>query len=99
MSAPQQESLNDAKPRIATVSQTINKPFNVGRISRNVVFVICGSCFWAASYLEGKTADRCQACESVNIDSLPVAGDEAYIYDYDTKRGIMMDFTHVRASK
>ena len=89
---------NDTKQGISTVSQTINKQHNVGRISRNVTFVVCGSCFWAASFLEGKMAERCLACQSVNVDAIPVAGDEAYIYDYDTKRGIMMDFTRAKAS-
>lgn len=92
------ESHDDAKQGISTVSQTITKQRKVGRISRNVTFVVCGSCFWAASYLEEKTAERCLACQSVNIDSIPVAGDEAYMYDYDTKRGIMMDFTRAKAS-
>jgi LSD1 subclass zinc finger protein len=94
LSAP--ETRNDAKPRISSVSQTIEKQRNVGRISRDVSFVVCGSCFWAASFLDGKTTERCLACQSVNIDTLPLAANEAYNYNHDAKRGIIVDFNRAK---
>lgn len=97
MSAPEVRS--DSKPRISSVSQTIEKQRSAGRISRDVSFVVCGSCFWAASFLDGKTTERCLGCQSVNIDTLPLAGDEAYTYDYNTKRGIIVDFNRAKNSK
>jgi hypothetical protein len=71
-------------------------PQNVGRVSKKVIFFMCGSCYWAASYLDGKITERCLSCNSANIDSMPVAGDEVYVYDYDTRRGIVVDFTTLK---
>lgn len=58
-------------------------------------FVICGSCFWCASDLSGGSRiQRCLACNAPGdkVESIPLAPKEKYIFDFDAKRGIVLDF-------
>jgi hypothetical protein len=66
------------------------------RISE-INFIICQSCFWCASYISTtlSTPDsitKCPSCIEGNIESIPIARNEDYRYEYDTKRGITMKF-------
>ena len=69
-----------------------NSVIEKGRISKRVLFALCGSCYWCASYLDGRGAESCPACRSERIESIPVAGNEMYVFDYDTRRGVTVDF-------
>jgi hypothetical protein len=62
------------------------------RISRHVQFTLCGSCFWCASYLDGRGVEKCPSCESGKVESMPVAGNEMYTFDYGTLRGVTVRF-------
>jgi hypothetical protein len=74
------------------------------RISDEINFVICQSCFWCASCLSSKilstiaaaedsaSAPKCPSCIEGNIESIPIAENENYRFDYDTKRGVTMEF-------
>jgi len=93
------EARNEQKPRISAVSQTIRNKPGLGRISKTVNFIVCGSCYWAASYLDERPVEKCPACQSVNVDTMPVAGNESYVYDHNAKRGIIVDFTRAKDSK
>jgi hypothetical protein len=77
-----------------TISKTIaeKREHSVGRVSKQVNFMLCGSCFWAASYLNGSGVDKCPVCNSLKIDSIPVSGNEAYVFDHDSRRGVIVDF-------
>jgi hypothetical protein len=73
---------------------------NDGRIN----FLICPSCFWCASCLSSRilstmsSADdctsvaKCPSCIKGNVESIPIADDEEYRFDYDVKRGVTMKF-------
>ncbi len=79
-----------------------------GRISNQdnsqVNFLLCTSCFWCASCLSSQMLSsiaaakdsaslaRCPSCIDGNIESTPIAENEKYKFDYDTKRGITMEF-------
>jgi hypothetical protein len=73
---------------------------NDGRIN----FLICPSCFWCASCLSSRmlstmsSADdcasvaKCPFCIKGNVESIPIADDEEYRFDYDVKQGVTMKF-------
>ncbi len=68
------------------------------RISKHVNFVLCGSCFWSASLLDARGFETCPSCKGEELDSMPVAGNEMYCFDYDTKRGVVVDFLPTKIS-
>jgi hypothetical protein len=71
-----------------------------GRIN----FLLCPLCFWCASCLHSqmlgtmtvaKDSDsmvKCPSCTEGNIESIPIAENEEYKFDYDIKRGVTMEF-------
>jgi hypothetical protein len=71
-----------------------------GRISDEIYFLLCQSCFWCASYtspflykrMTKETITKCPSCNEENLESLPIAENEKYRFDYDTKRGVTMEF-------
>ncbi|HXG07007.1 MAG TPA: hypothetical protein VNI77_06750 [Nitrososphaera sp.] len=69
------------------------------RISKQVYFTLCDSCYWCASYLDGRVIESCcPACKISKVETIPVAGNEMYVFDYDQKRGVTVDFMPVRTS-
>lgn len=70
---------------------------NAGRISKHVRFALCGACYWCASYLDGKGVETCPSCRSNKVKSIPVFGNEMYVFDYDAKRGVTVDFPRASA--
>lgn len=79
-----------------------------GKISNDadnrVNFVLCPSCFWCASCLpsqklktmamakDSASLTKCPSCIEGNIESVPVAENEEYTFEYDIKRGVTMEF-------
>jgi hypothetical protein len=66
----------------------------------DIHFLLCQSCFWCASYtspflykrMTKETIAKCPSCNEGNIESIPIAENEKYRFDYDTKRGVTMEF-------
>ena len=77
---------------------TIVRKENSVRISRHVQFALCSSCFWCASYLDGRGIEKCPSCGNGAVESTPVAGNEMYTFDYDLRRGVTVNFVPIRAS-
>lgn len=71
---------------------TVIEKGNAGRISKSVLFALCGSCYWCASCLDGRGVESCPGCGGERIESIPVAGNEMYVFDYDARRGVTVDF-------
>jgi len=75
------------------------------RISK-VYFMICHACFWCASCISPqilskmvtvttKDSDsliKCPSCVEGTVESIPIAENEDYRFDYDAKRGLVMKF-------
>jgi hypothetical protein len=60
-------------------------------------FLICRSCFWCASYINKMSSVlACPSCKDVKIESMPISFDETYRLDYDTKRGVTLEFARTR---
>jgi hypothetical protein len=69
-----------------------------------VNFLLCPSCFWCASCLPfpmsrtmaaakySASLAKCPSCIEGNLESVPVAENEEYKFDYDIKRGVTMKF-------
>ena len=57
-------------------------------------FLVCGSCFWCASYFNyTEKVTRCPTCGNDNVESLPIANGEAYTYSHNRYRGITLEFS------
>lgn len=70
---------------------------NSGRIAKYVCFALCGSCYWCASYLDARGVEKCPSCRSKRVGSIPVAGNEMYVFDYETRRGVTVDFVPAKS--
>jgi len=57
-----------------------------------VRFAICNSCFWCASMLYGRSLTTCPCCAESKIESLPIAENESYLFDYDSRHGAVLEF-------
>lgn len=77
--------------------ETIIARLRKERIARQVQFTLCGECYWCASYLDGHGVEKCPACRSPKVETIPVAGNEMYSFDYDEKRGVIVDFMPAKA--
>ena len=75
------------------------------RISDEIIFAICQSCFWCASCFpsqvlgtiaaaaeDSTSSPKCPSCIEGNIESIPIAENENYRFDYNNKRGVVMEF-------
>jgi hypothetical protein len=74
------------------------------RISDEITFVMCQSCFWCASCLSSKivitiaetdgssSLTKCPSCIEGNMESIPIAENENYRFDYDSRRGLTIEF-------
>ncbi len=83
-------------------NETIDKiPSYAGK---QVNFLLCPSCFWCASCLspqklsvmaaaeDSDSFSKCPSCIEGNIESVPIAKNEEYRINHDTKRGFTMEF-------
>jgi len=63
-------------------------------MSKEAHFLLCGSCFWCASFLELRfTIDICPSCKSGKVESMPLSDKEIYTFDYDPTRGVTLAFS------
>jgi hypothetical protein len=71
------------------------------RTGGQVLFLICQSCLWCASTFNDRFMSRhddnvnnnkCPLCKIGNLESLPIADNESYKFDYDSKSGVILEF-------
>jgi hypothetical protein len=61
--------------------------------SKQIHFLLCGSCFWCASYLDlCETVEKCPSCMNDKVESMPVSDKEIYTFGYDAMRGVTLAF-------
>ena len=60
-------------------------------------FLICDSCFWAASAISIRRHDvlTCPACKA-EVSRIPLADNECFTFSYDNTRGVELDFASTR---
>jgi|SRR5215210_1449731 hypothetical protein len=65
-------------------------------IVKEIHLLLCRSCFWCASYFNiGRVINtKCPSCnDDDKLESMPISYDEVYKFDYDQKRGIILEFS------
>ena len=81
---------------------SIDSLIGARRISEEISFIICQSCFWCASYINTITAftvrridappTKCPICIEGNIESMSINKNEVYKFNYDAKHGVVLEF-------
>lgn len=73
----------------------IREPDTSLRFSRQ--FLICDSCFWAASAINIRRHDifTCPECKT-EVSHIPLTDDEIFTFNYDGRRGVELEFGSVR---
>lgn len=61
------------------------------------IFLLCNKCLWAATYFDkNRIPDRntCPLCGNNNneLSSFPIMSNESFIFSYDVKRGLEIEF-------
>jgi hypothetical protein len=67
------------------------------RSSLSPVFVLCDTCYWCATYFDKTRTPRenkCTQCNANNneLSSFPIMPNESFIFDYNDKRGVELEF-------
>jgi hypothetical protein len=58
-------------------------------------FLLCETCFWCATYLindDCTTFSKCPTCNNAKVESLPIAKNEYYKFDYSPLSGFTFEF-------
>jgi hypothetical protein len=77
----------------SAASVAISKEQKRRRISNEIHFVICDTCFWCASLLRSPVNSlRCLACRNEIKSAVPIALNEKFSFEVDGKRGLSMFF-------
>jgi hypothetical protein len=55
--------------------------------------MLCETCYWCATYLDkAKIVEKCPLCSGTVLSSFPIMPDELFVFSYDAKRGVELDF-------
>ena len=63
------------------------------RNNSSIQFGVCTSCYWCASIFRPEVFSVCPTCKGESLDFMPISRDESYTFEYDEKRGVVLDFT------
>jgi hypothetical protein len=69
--------------------------------------MLCESCFWyASSYFiiedddgNDEITSKYPICDKGKVESTPIADDELYKFDYDSKHGVTLEFSKVNVAR
>ena len=56
-------------------------------------FGLCESCYWTATILRKVEDYQCPVCKSREIALIPLAQNEKYDYDWNSKHGLQIRFS------
>lgn len=70
---------------------TLQEPFSQYR-TRPAIFVMCHSCFWCASFLQGRSFQACPLCGGTALDSIPISERETYRLKISHNCNVEIDF-------
>jgi hypothetical protein len=78
---------------------TSNSSFDINihkiKLPRQIHFLLCNTCYWCASDIGSKPKfTECPSCNSIEVESMPIAHKELYKFDYHPKRGITLEFSN-----
>ena len=99
------EEISSSSGREGEEKSSFDSFIGTRRISDQISFLICQSCFWCASYISTVTAftarrrrredappTKCPICIEGNIESMSINKNEVYRFDYGAKRGVVLEF-------
>ena len=98
----QQIFCHDSSPSLMSYDLSITLKLRAAapvrtRISDEIHFLLCQSCFWCASYYNySEVVTRCPTCDSNSIESLPISNSEFYTFNHDRNRGVTLEFSENR---
>jgi hypothetical protein len=77
--------------------QVVNFIGSKTRISNDIHFIMCQSCFWCASYINRSRLlmsidNKCPLCHDSRIESMPISYDEIYRLNYNRTSGLVLKF-------
>ena len=63
------------------------------------VFILCDRCYWCATYFNNArtpTDNNCPQCNANTnqLTNFPIESNESFIYNYNEKRGVELEFKH-----
>jgi hypothetical protein len=57
------------------------------------IFLLCERCYWCATFFDRtRVADKCPICSNAMLSSFPIMPDESFVFSYDAKHGVELDF-------
>jgi hypothetical protein len=65
------------------------------RISNDLGFAICNSCFWCSTllhYCSSNSLDKCPYCNGTSIDCIRIENNEGFLFSRTEKSGVMLEF-------
>src|SRR5919199_2724438 len=89
------DPIDDSKDSAAISSRKTESYYNRSKYnsSSTVFFQICQSCFWCASNLsKSRIMERCPSCKTEILETMPIRSYEIFVFQYDRKRGISLEF-------
>jgi len=75
-----------------TIESNLSKKSSNNSNNNHRYFALCNSCFWCASYLRHMDTVRCPSCKTEIMECLPIELDERFLFQYDRKRGVSLQF-------
>jgi len=74
------------------IESNLSKKSSNNSSNNHRYFALCNSCFWCASYLQHMDTVRCPSCKIEIMECLPIESDERFLFQYDRKRGVSLQF-------
>ena len=66
------------------------------RKAKEVIFVLCDSCHWAATFIDKSklnvVENGCILCEELLVSSFPILDNESFTFDISERRGVELKF-------
>ena len=68
------------------------------KVSAQVHFVLCETCFWCASCFKiyKRSVAKCPCCNSIRLKSIPICDNEVYKFGHDPKRVVALELSDIR---
>ena len=58
------------------------------------IFILCETCYWCATYFDKDRlpTEKCPICLNRKMSSFPILPNEAFIFNYNDKHGVELEF-------
>jgi len=97
-------SRDNSRLSLTTIEMSVNRMIKIRqnqtakivRKYQDATFLICNSCLWCASWLDGDNSiQRCPTCTSEKLELIPIGETEAYRMNIDGN-GVSMEFWNLK---